>query len=838
MSVVPVHFKNAAMRLLTSSQCDIVARLEDISALIMSGEDYDLTAASPTLAATICDKILKQPSCMPQPCMQGLQLLSLISQKVSVVDSTASEERMAIMQKFLHRVLHDSLSVLWIYGEEHPNLATAVERLMHVIYARHPCTRRAVRASLFSSLSDYVGSSGDDAPHSIVAHIIAILLPLCRGLRHPLARKHQDDMVMYLAPLLRTSKASDQGSSSVIGYFGGPLCTLIRTLVSKIDVEHQSDLVVRLFRAFLPGFQESKVHSSTAVVTSISLLVDELDGEAFHEVQEQLLDICQRACASDFPRVAVKGLTLFQNKAFRALIRGHLSTVVAPFCKGLCRGGEVHWDADVRRATLQVWDMLAAWTADDAEGERFVGSLQDAAIQCVFQGDKAGLERYLAELREKVAVSDMAAAVEAEQRELRRTFDSIQAAVAKCTTYLSFVFGQRLGNGSFGSVLYAKVIEANIQQSLWYEVAVKHISKSLVKEQDCEAAVRREVTLHRQLTMASRGKHVAPLFHIIDDARYWYLVLHYFKHGDLFDAMAMDESTKHRRQGSSGDSATFKVFAPWFATILRCVGEAVSFVHNQGVFYGDLKPENVLIAPSRDTPGGFSVALCDFGAAMYLQDVSMSAALSGTTEYCAPELLDALLYQKTVSKQRDDGQHPVPIDGALCDAWSFGCLCAQVCSGDVPFAGVSPEEVLSSIRNNDLRKSAVSQLPRIVQALLAPDPLQRCLIKDALQDPWFHPPQESVVVPHHVLGGSVVTRCSGRRESMMWKRANIQDIRVHGTALTGVLTALDEEDVDDAVAAVEYDLRTIPVGGNTAPAKTKSAAGVMPYMTVMPTRRT
>lgn len=61
---------------------------------------------------------------------------------------------------------------------------------------------------------------------------------------------------------------------------------------------------------------------------------------------------------------------------------------------------------------------------------------------------------------------------------------------------------------------------------------------------------------------------------------------------------------------------------------------AIKYLHGKNVIMRDLKPENILIDLS-----DFSIKLCDFGWASYLNDIDWLKIKAGTFAYMSPESL-------------------------------------------------------------------------------------------------------------------------------------------------------------------------------------------------------
>lgn len=132
---------------------------------------------------------------------------------------------------------------------------------------------------------------------------------------------------------------------------------------------------------------------------------------------------------------------------------------------------------------------------------------------------------------------------------------------------------------------------------------------------------------------------------------------------------------------------------------------ALEYVHQRGVIYRDLKPENVLL----DQAG--NVRLTDFGLSKEgISDHSSGAnSFCGTPEYIAPEVL---LRQG---------------HGRAVDWWSLGALLYEMITGLPPFYSRNRETMFEKIKNADLTFPAhVSENARnLLSRLLVRDPSQR-----------------------------------------------------------------------------------------------------------------
>ena len=143
---------------------------------------------------------------------------------------------------------------------------------------------------------------------------------------------------------------------------------------------------------------------------------------------------------------------------------------------------------------------------------------------------------------------------------------------------------------------------------------------------------------------------------------------------------------------------------------------ALQSAHDQGIVHRDIKPHNILIA----TDGTAKVG--DFGIARAadLSTMTRTGALLGTPQYMAPEQANG---------QRADVRS---------DLYSLGCVLYQMLTGEVPFDGKTPWEVIRQHiqshpkKVNTLRSEVPSDLNKLVDRCLEKDPAQRYQIPNEL----------------------------------------------------------------------------------------------------------
>ena len=90
-----------------------------------------------------------------------------------------------------------------------------------------------------------------------------------------------------------------------------------------------------------------------------------------------------------------------------------------------------------------------------------------------------------------------------------------------------FEIGQLLGKGKFGNVYLA--LEKNIK----YQVALKVMSKALIKRMSAEKLIVREINIHSFLN----HKNIIKLFGFFHDEHNIYLILEYANQGELYQEL-------------------------------------------------------------------------------------------------------------------------------------------------------------------------------------------------------------------------------------------------------------------------------------------------------------
>jgi serine/threonine-protein kinase len=164
--------------------------------------------------------------------------------------------------------------------------------------------------------------------------------------------------------------------------------------------------------------------------------------------------------------------------------------------------------------------------------------------------------------------------------------------------------------------------------------------------------------------------------------------------------------------------------------IVSAVAEALSVSHGTGIVHRDIKAENVLV--EADTG---RVVLVDFGVAFQHGVDQSDGRLWGTPQYLAPELVD----------------DPTPTPAT--DQYALGILTYEIFTGDVPFDGRDPWEVVMAHKTRpvprlSVRREDLGSFDGVLERVLKKKPEERyptCLafaraLEEAHRIPSSHPP--------------------------------------------------------------------------------------------------
>jgi len=192
-----------------------------------------------------------------------------------------------------------------------------------------------------------------------------------------------------------------------------------------------------------------------------------------------------------------------------------------------------------------------------------------------------------------------------------------------------------LGRGAFGKVM---LVEMKKNKQVY-------AMKSLHKEEIIDKDQIEHTKTERFVLERSKSPFLVNLVYAFQTPDKIFFVMTFMKGGELF---------QHLRANKRFDEKRAKFYA---AQILL----GIEYLHDMGVIYRDLKPENVLM----DEEG--HVCLTDFGMAKEVKEGELTRSFVGTPEYLAPEVIAGKGHGKPV------------------DWWALGILVFEMLIGMPPF---------------------------------------------------------------------------------------------------------------------------------------------------------
>src|SRR3989449_3143035 len=149
--------------------------------------------------------------------------------------------------------------------------------------------------------------------------------------------------------------------------------------------------------------------------------------------------------------------------------------------------------------------------------------------------------------------------------------------------------------------------------------------------------------------------------------------------------------------------------------LAREVADALDYAHRQSVVHRDIKPENILIQDGHAVVADFGIARAISAAGGHR--VTATGVAVGTPDYMSPE----------------QAQGEEQVDGRS-DIYSLGCVLYEMLTGEPPFIGTTPQEVLrkqlvAAPGEEGGSARAARQIPsalnRVVQKAMAKSPANR-----------------------------------------------------------------------------------------------------------------
>lgn len=371
-------------------------------------------------------------------------------------------------------------------------------------------------------------------------------------------------------------------------------------------------------------------------------------------------------------------------------IQGHeVPQEVRQLSKGDCFGEKALLSEDVRTANVIAGkDGCECLVVDRSVFIELIGNLQELKDKDYGDEKRGATRPSVASDSSRMSSSD---SVESTHITVRKGEESLESLKI---TDLDLV--ATLGMGGFGRVELVQVSGEKRTFAL----------KCLKKNHIVDTRQQEHVYSEKKVMIESNSPFICKLYKTFKDRKYVYMLMEVCLGGELWTIL--------RDRGHFDDNITR------FAT--ACVVEAFQYLHNRGIVYRDLKPENLLL----DSKG--YIKMVDFGFAKKIGFGHKTWTFCGTPEYVAPEII--------LNKGHDFSA----------DYWSLGILMFELLTGNPPFSASDPMKtyniILKGIDHIDFPRKISRNASNLIKRLCRDNPAERLGyqkngIKDIKKHKWF-----------------------------------------------------------------------------------------------------
>uniref|UniRef100_F7A4Y2 cGMP-dependent protein kinase n=1 Tax=Ciona intestinalis TaxID=7719 RepID=F7A4Y2_CIOIN len=255
-----------------------------------------------------------------------------------------------------------------------------------------------------------------------------------------------------------------------------------------------------------------------------------------------------------------------------------------------------------------------------------------------------------------------------------------------------------LGQGGFGCV---KLVQVPGLSNCAF--ALKAIRQAKI----VKTGQQQHVLAEKNIMLAAKSPFIARLYRTYKDSSRIYMLMDAYLGGEMYGVL--------KRMGSLDETAA--------RFCAGCVLEALSYLHERGIVYRDLKPENLML----DHRG--YVKLVDFGFAKRVRFGFKTWTFCGTPEYFPPEILSNAGHDFSA------------------DYWSYGILIYELLTRTTPFfAGDDMtvyEGILGGIEGVKFSKRVKRSAELLIRNLCKLEPrdrlgYQKGGVNDIRKHRWFH----------------------------------------------------------------------------------------------------
>ena len=181
---------------------------------------------------------------------------------------------------------------------------------------------------------------------------------------------------------------------------------------------------------------------------------------------------------------------------------------------------------------------------------------------------------------------------------------------------------EKLGEGHFA------IVKKCIEKQSGKEYAVKIISKQKLGKIDMDLIIQ-----EKNYMRLINHPNIVCLVEDFEDEKYIYLVMEYYKGGDLYSYIK-----EYRNNDKILNEKAI-------AKIIKIIAQSIQYLNNFGIVHRDLKPENIVFGTQKDIS---SLTIIDLGVAITLSYGQMNSDPIGTLEFIPPEIFTRKPYSHKV----------------------------------------------------------------------------------------------------------------------------------------------------------------------------------------------
>ncbi|XP_055532144.1 serine/threonine-protein kinase S6KL [Wyeomyia smithii] len=257
-----------------------------------------------------------------------------------------------------------------------------------------------------------------------------------------------------------------------------------------------------------------------------------------------------------------------------------------------------------------------------------------------------------------------------------------------CNAERRYRFLDHIANGAFGRVYKVQAVVEG-KQTIY---ALKVLSKAEIINSSAIKQLRDEVDIQ---TVCGHHPFLTKCVHYWQNKKKVFLLSHFYPNGELF------------QQLKNFPRALIRLYVAEIAL-------ALDFLHQAGIIYRDLKPENVLLDQD------YHISLIDFGLSKWLSIGSRTKTLCGTLQYMAPEILSGEPY------------------GHAIDWWAMGVLACRMYTGEYPELDLASylnksDDIDRLIKNGKVRKPIGAEPKLLPESASDLSPAEQDLLKRLLE---------------------------------------------------------------------------------------------------------